>query len=124
MRCTWWRLSAILCAALGPQLLCFAAELRPEYCIEEKADRVSEPALFRCPRFYSGGIASPGRTSRRQSGGHRHRSSDTVGRASSRSHHEYEITVRCAENGNPRRQCCETVWHENVVRPLRGLSRG
>jgi hypothetical protein len=60
-----WRISALVRAAVGSRLLCFAAELQPRHQPQEEADRISQPALFRCAGIYAGGASSSRRASRR-----------------------------------------------------------
>src|SRR5262249_38899137 len=55
----WRRLSPVLRAALRPFLLRLAAELQPRDQAEEEADRISEPALFRCAGVHAGSAPPP-----------------------------------------------------------------
>src|SRR6185436_686887 len=108
----WRRLSRLLRRARRPCMLRVTAKLQSEHHAEEKAVRISQPALFRRHGVHTGRPAPSGGTGRRQPGVAGHRPPDPLGAAPGRPCLRHHDTFGQAEDRYPGWECSEVIWDE------------
>jgi predicted TIM-barrel fold metal-dependent hydrolase len=99
-------------AARRPCMLRVTGKLQSEHHAEEKAVRISQPALFRRHGVHTGRPAPSGGAGRRQPGVAGHRPPDPLGAAPSRSCLRDHDAFGQTEDRDPGRECGEAIWDE------------